>query len=157
MAPEALREIAWERMLTSQANVLYYQGKVDWWSRADAVVRFIAAITASTTLIAFASKWAPWISTSLGLLATLGSITSATLKVPDKVAGLSVLLVEYVGHQNTFERLYRFGSTEAEMKRALEVFGETEKREAKDHPKPNEKEMAESQELVKKRLGLEAA
>lgn len=149
------REIAWDYALTAQMNVLYYQRKVARWTRWDEGIRVAAGVAASGTLLALMKKCSVWgidVAAILSGLAATGSIVGAALRLPDKVRGLGVLLAQYTAHQSTFERLYQFGCSDKEIKAALRAFSETEQREAKDHPEPDTKLIAESQALVLTRI-----
>jgi hypothetical protein len=150
------REVAWEHALTSAMNVLYYQHKVDLWTRCDTIARVVAGLAASATVVTFLktdSAIGTGIATGLGVLAALAGIAGAALRIPEKVSALGVLLVEYTGHQSTFEGLYQFGCDDEQVRIAVKAFGETEKPEAKDHPKPTQKLLEKSQADVLRRIG----
>lgn len=154
--PKTSRDVAWDHALTSQMNVLYYQRKVGRWITCDVAVRLLAAIAASATIVTFlrANRVAGVdIASLLALVSAVASIGGITLRIPDKVRELGVLLAEYTSHQSTFERFYQFGCTDDELQLALKAFAETEQREAKDHPDPDQKLLDESQAIVLRRIG----
>jgi hypothetical protein len=149
-------EIAWDRAITAHANVLYYQRKVDLWTMIDTVTRLVSAFSASAALVGLLGHFGAsgtWVTLGFGALSAVGNVVGITLRVPDKVRALGVLLAEYIGHANTFEQLYQFGLTESDLKVALQAFKETEVREAKDHPHPSKKLLAESRDRVHARIG----
>jgi hypothetical protein len=57
------------------------------------------------------------------------------------------------GHAHRFEKLYQFGCTDDELKAALDLFAETESREAKDHPTPNEATLEKCRKQVLESIG----
>ncbi|MEI9954496.1 MAG: hypothetical protein WDO74_37400 [Pseudomonadota bacterium] len=145
-------EVAWERAITSHTNVLYYQAQVAFWTRLDTSIRFVSAIAATGAAALFLKDHSTC-GAIVSSVTALGNVIGLTLRVPDKVRALGVLLAEYVGHANTFENIHQFGATDDELRHALAAFGETEQREAKDHPHPRAKLLAQCQAAVEKRVG----
>jgi hypothetical protein len=150
------REVAWENALTSRMNVGYYERRITCWKRWDVGIHLVCAAAASASIMTFARQHSILgveVASILVLTSALLTVGGMTLRVPDKVRELGVLLSEYRGHVHRFERLYQFGGTDDELKAALDLFGETELREAKDHPSPNEAELEKSRKEVLTSIG----
>jgi hypothetical protein len=137
-------------------NVSYYQGRVSRWIRWDVAIRSVSAAAASATIITAARQ-----NSILGIemasvlaLASAGfTIAGVTLRIPDKVRELGVLLAEYTGHYHRFAKMYQFGCTDDELRVALESFAATEIREATDHPTPNAAMIEKSRKEVLASIG----
>ena len=147
------REVVWEAALISATNVLYYQALVAWWTRADTFLRLMSALAASSTLVLFLSASCHQLLTVTSVVAAVGSVVALTLRVPDRVRALGVILAEYVTHASAFERMHNFGFTEERLQLALSAFAETEQREAKDHPEPIHWFLNRCHSRVEKRIG----
>jgi hypothetical protein len=133
--------VAWDHALTSRQNVWYYQRCIARWARWNVGIHWVCAAAASASILGFAREHSFLgfeIASILVVVAACLNLGGGTLRVTDKVRELAVLLAEYTAHQHRFAKLYHFGCTDDELKAALDSFAETEIREAKDHPTPDE-------------------
>ncbi len=150
------REVAWEHALTSRMNVGYYQRRILRWTRWDVAIKLVGAAAASATITSNAREAVIFgfeVAKVLGLVAAALAIVGVTLRPSDKVRELGVLLAEYTSHAHRFRKLYQFGSTDDELKAALDLFAETESREAKDHPTPDEATLEKCRQEVLASIG----
>ncbi len=145
-------EVVWEMAVVAHTNVLYYQNRVALWTKWDTWMRLFAAFASSGAVALFLTSVDKRYAVGVGLAAALSSTIGATLRVPDKVRALGVLLAEYVTHANALERIHQFGGTDTEIKEALKALEQTEQREAKDHPLPNGKLLDKCHAIVEKRI-----
>lgn len=148
--------VVWEVAVTTATNVLYYQTLVAWWTRVDTSLRFLSALSSSSTVVLFLTQSCPRLLAISSVVAAIGNLLGLTIRVPDRVRALGVILAEYVTHANVFERMHTFGFTEEKLQQALAAFGETEQREAKDHPQPIGWLMAKCDAAVRRRIGAPA-
>jgi hypothetical protein len=150
------REVAWHNALTSRMNLGYYQRRILRWTRWDVTIRLVSAVAASASIVTFARERSVLgieVATLLAVVAAVLNVGGATLRVSDKVRELGVLLAEYTAHAHRFQKLYQFGGTEDELKAALDLFAETESREAKDHPTPDEATLEKCRQEVLASIG----
>ncbi len=149
----------------SMTHVRYYQKRTAKLKRIDDVVRVVAAVAASGTVGSLLKDLSFWgikghsVSVFLGLTSAILLAVSAALQIPDKIRGFAVLLAEYTGHKQVFNRLYLQAHQEPEQKfepkleRAIDKYNQTEKREPKDDSVPDRKLLAECMEEVEASLG----
>src|SRR5580704_728486 len=156
------RTRAWDYAVSSGIHVRYYQGRIAKLKRKDDFIRVVAAIAASGTVGSLLKDLSVFgitghaISLSLALSSAVLMTVSATLKIPDRLRGFSVLLAEYTEHKHRFDKLYfkahQEASVELEAKldKAIDGFNQTEGREAKDDPIPDRKLLAQCQNDTEK-------
>lgn len=150
------RDVAWEHALTSRQNVWYYQRCIARWSRWNVAIHYVCAAAASASILGFARSHTILgfqIASILGVVAAGLNLGGGTLRVPEKVRELGVLLSEYTAHHHRFAKLFQFGCTDDELKAALDLFAETEIREAKDHPTPDQATMEKCRKEVLESIG----
>jgi len=154
------RALAWENLLGARMNIIYYGRMIRWWRAVDQATKIAVALASSATLVLLLSKNAPVFAIVLTGVAAVLSVIASALAVPERVRALGVLLVEFVGHHRTFERLYyRANKGEdigADLSAALDALAETERREAKDDAAPPRRALERAQRETLEAFGAPA-
>lgn len=154
------RTIAWETALNMRMNVIYYQRAIGRLKRVDTVARVASAVASSAAVVVLVADKLPTLAPWLAGVAALITVGSGALRVPERVRALGVLLVEYVGHRHTFERLYQQFSRGEDagkgLERALAKLAETEQREANDDPPPPRRLLERAQRETLEAIGAPA-
>lgn len=148
--PPAQPRQSWEGLLNARMNQYYHQKLRTRWSRIDVSCKVVAGVLSLVSSFSLAGLpgWVSW--AGVGAFAIVGLLV--VLRVDRKLETHTSLACRYLGHAQTFERIFKSGDY-SELQSAAQAYEQTERYEAEQEGQGKQWLLEQAQSRVLAELG----